>query len=169
MVVVVDDGGYDRCDGRFCDSKWLKFFIVTISELPFFSLLSFSVVFSARAHERAPQEALQSRGAIYNHRQRRGASRYAFPVCLRFRYGFCSTYRFGTIELYGKAITFDGFTTIVPCFLISDEIPEKIELSTIEDALTTVCDQVVKEINEKNAKNDAITKKITKRTQSRGN
>ena len=53
-------------------------------------------------------------------------------------------------------------------FKNAEEIPEKIELSTIEDAETPVADQVVKEINEKNAKIEVTKKKITKRTQSRG-
>ena len=60
-----------------------------------------------------------------------------------------------------------SFVSVV-LWLFQDEIPEKIELSTIEDALTPVSDQVVKDINEKNAKNEANQKKITKRTQSRG-
>ena len=51
----------------------------------------------------------------------------------------------------------------------TEEIPEKIELSTIEDALTPVSDLIVKELNEKNTKTEVKeTKKITKRTQSRG-
>ena len=51
----------------------------------------------------------------------------------------------------------------------TEEIPEKIELSTIDDALTPVSDLIVKELNEKNTKTEVKeTKKITKRTQSRG-
>ena len=53
-------------------------------------------------------------------------------------------------------------------FRLSEEIPEKIESSMIEDPGTPVADQVVKELNEKNAKTEITKKTITKRTQSRG-
>lgn len=59
------------------------------------------------------------------------------------------------------------FTSIVDDGELPEEIPEKIESSMIEDPGTPVADQVVKELNEKNAKTEITKKTITKRTQSR--
>ena len=73
------------------------------------------------------------------------------------------------------AMTLDIYFAVNRFFVFSfmlystEEIPEKIELSTIDDPLTPVSDLIVKELNEKNVKTEVKeTKKITKRTQSRG-